>query len=104
MKRVIDQKLYDTDRAERIAQFAPNTHRGDDYHCLETLYKAPTGEYFLHCEGHAVTVYSHSCESEDRTTSEELTRLDAEASLDWCEERGIDGQLVVEEFGDLIET
>lgn len=52
MKRVIDRTLYDTNRVEQIAQYAPNTHRGDDYHCLETLYKAPSGESFPHCEGY----------------------------------------------------
>lgn len=104
MKRVIDRKMYDTDRAEQIAQYAPNTHRGDDYHCLETLFKAPTGEYFLHCEGYAVTEYVHSYAGEGRIAGEELIRLDAEAALDWCEERAIDGQVVVKEFDEFIET
>lgn len=38
------------------------------------------------------------------TGSAEIEFLDEEAALDWCEERGVDGQVVVEEFGELIET
>jgi hypothetical protein len=104
MKRVIDRKLYDTDRAEPIAQHAPNTDRGDFHYLIETLYKSPSGEYFLHCEGGAATEYSQPCGDGIRTDGEELTRLDAEAALDWCEERAIDGQVVVAEFDEFIET
>lgn len=104
MKRVIDRKLYDTDRAEQIAQHAPNADRGDFHYLIETLYETPDGEYFLHCEGGAATEYSKPCGGGGRTGGEELNLLDEDAALDWCEERGIDGQLVIEEFGDLIET
>jgi len=104
MKRVIDRKLYDTDRAEQIAQHAPNTDRGDFHYLIETLFKAPSGEYFLHCEGGAATESSRPGDGGGRVAGEELTRLDAEATLDWCEERAIDGQVVVAEFDEFIET
>lgn len=104
MQRVNQRKLYDTNRAERIAQYAPNTDRGDYGYLIETLYKTPDGEYFLHCEGGAATEYAKPCGGGGQTAGEELNVLDEEAALDWCEERSIDGELVVEEFGHLIET
>ena len=61
MQRVIERKLYDTDRAEQIAQHAPNTDRGDFYYLIETLYKTSGGEYFLHGEGGAATKYAKPC-------------------------------------------
>ena len=103
IQRVIDRKLYDTDRAEEIAQYAPNTDRSDFHFLVETLYKTTDGEYFLHCEGGAATKYAKSCGGGERTGSEELKPLDEEAALDWCEERAIDGRIVVDEFEELVE-
>ena len=103
MQRVIDRKLYDTDRAEQIAQHAPNTDRGDLYYLVETLYKTSGGQYFLHCEGGAATKYAKLC-SGGTTGGAEIEPLDEEAALDWCEEHGIDGKVVVDKFGHLIET
>ena len=103
MQQVIDRKLYDTDRAEQIAQHAPNTDRGDFYYLIETLYKTSEGKYFLHCEGGAATEYAEPCDG-GRTAGEEINLLDTEAALDWCEKRAIDGETVVEEFSHLIEV
>ena len=104
MQRVINRKLYDTNEAEQIAQHAPNTDTGDFNYLIETLYKTPGGEYFLHCEGGAATKYAKPCNGGGRTGGQELDPLTEEAALDWCEERSIAGEVVVEEFGELIET
>lgn len=104
MRCVIDRKLYDTDRAEQIAQYAPNTDRGDLYYLVETLYETSDEEYFLHCEGGAATKYAKSCSGGGTIGGAEIELLDEEAALDWCEERGIDGEIVVDEFDHLIET
>lgn len=104
MQRVINRELYDTDRAEQIAQHAPNTDRGDFYYLIETLYKTSGGEYFLHGEGGAATKYAKPCNGGGTTGGAEIEPLNEEAALDWCEERGIDGEIVVDEFGHLIET
>lgn len=103
MQCIIDRKLFDTERAEQIARYAPNTDRGDYNYLIETLYKTPDGEYFLHCEGGAATEYAKPCGGGGRAAGEELNVLTEEAALDWCEERAISAQLVVDEFGHLIE-
>ena len=103
MKQVIDRKLYDTETAEQIAQHAPLTDRGDFHYLTETLYKLSDGEYFLHGEGGAATKWAEKI-SNERTPGEEIQRLTDEEALDWCEDRAIDGAIVVEEFDHLIKT
>jgi hypothetical protein len=103
MKQVIDRKLYDTDAAEQIAQHAPITDKSDLYYLIETLYKTSDKEYFLHGDGGAATKWSKKV-TEGRAADEKIKPLTDEEALDWCEERCIDGEIVVEEFSDLIEN
>lgn len=101
MKRVINRKLYDTEQAEQIARYAPLTDRGDFNYLIETLYKTSEGDYFLHAEGGASTKWAEKI-SNQRTPGEVIQLLTEEEAIDWCEERMIDGEIVVKEFGDLI--
>ncbi len=103
MKRVIDRKLYDTETAEKIARYAPITDRGDFNYLIETLYHTEDGEYFLHGEGGAATEYAQRCNG-GKSDGAEIKLLTEEQALDWCEERSIDGEIVLDEFADLIET
>jgi hypothetical protein len=103
MQQVIDRKLYDTETAEEIAQYAPITDKGDYNYLIETLYKTPDGEYFLHGDGGAATKWAEKV-SNKRMPNEEIKLLTDEEALDWCEERAIDGGIVVEEFGELLEN
>ena len=103
MKRVIDRKLYDTETAEPIAQYAPITDRGNFNYLIETLYRTEDGEYFLHGEGGAATEYAQRCNG-GKTDGAEIKLLTEEQALDWCEERSMDGEIVLDEFADLIEV
>ncbi|RZV10520.1 hypothetical protein BDK88_1688 [Natrinema hispanicum] len=103
MQRVIDRKLYDTDQAKQIARYAPLTDKGDFNYLIETLYKTSDGEYFLHGDGGAATKWAEKI-SNKRMPSEEIQLLTDEEALNWCEERAVDGEIVVEEFGHLVET
>jgi hypothetical protein len=103
MQQVIDRKLYDTDQAEQIARYAPLTDKSDFNYLIETLYKTADGEHFLHGEGGAATKWAEKI-SNQRTPSEEIQLLADDEALDWCEERAVDGEIVVEEFGHLVET
>lgn len=95
--------LYDTDQAEQIARYAPLTDKGDFNYLIETLYKTSDGEYFLHGDGGAATKWAEKI-SNKRMPSEEIQLLTDEEALNWCEERVIDGEIVVEELGHLVET
>lgn len=103
MMRVIDRQLYDTDAAEQIARFVKNPDTSDSNYFIETLYRTDEGEFILHGDGGASTIYAKKAQS-GYMGGQELTPLSEEEALDWCEEKGIDGGLVVEEFGHLIDT
>lgn len=105
MRQITDRTLYDTEAAEQLAKYTPELNHWDTKHFEERLYKHADGEYLLHelrwhfSDGRYVKVYS-----EENTTDEELTLLTTEEALDWCEERSICSEAVLEEFADLIET
>ena len=103
MQQVIDRKLYDTDQAEQIARYAPLTDKSNFNYLIETLYKTADGKHFLHGEGGAATKWAEKI-SNQRTPGEEIRLLTDDEALDWCEERAIDGGIVVDEFGHLVET
>lgn len=84
-------------------RYAPLTDRGDFNYLIETLHKTADGEYFLHGDGGAATKWAEKI-SNQRTPGEEIRLLTDEEALDWCEERAIDGEIVVDEFGHLVET
>lgn len=103
MIRIIDRKAYDTDKAEQIAKYAPRTDRSDFSYLIETLYKDSDGEYFLHGDGGAATKYARQV-SDGKAPGETIKPLSDEEALEWCEDREIDGEVVIEEFGYLIEN
>jgi hypothetical protein len=102
MKRVIDKKLYDTDDAEVIASYCPVADRGDFAFLKETLYQTDKGRYFLFGEGGAKTKYAVST-GDGKTSGKEIEPLSEDEALEWCEQRSIDGTIVVGEFAEQIE-
>ena len=61
MKKIISNKVYDTNTAQKLGDWDNGHYTNDFAYCAETLYRKKTGEYFLHGEGHALSKYaSHS--------------------------------------------
>jgi len=60
MKRVIKCKLYNTETAERVGMWDNGYCANDFHYCSEDLYRKKTGEFFLHCEGGAMSIYASS--------------------------------------------
>lgn len=56
MRRIIDNKLYDTDKATLVAEHCEG-YNSDFYYICEALYIEKTGEWFLHGEGGRRTRY-----------------------------------------------
>lgn len=84
MIRIIDRKSYDTEEAEAIAQFMPNAALGAVPNWRETLYKRDDDEM--------------------EPSSELIESVTEEKAVDWCENREVDGEIVLGEFDHLIET
>ena len=98
----IDDSTIPTQQ-KKIARFAKNTDPQDFHYLVEELHKTTDGEYFLHGRGGANTEYKVR-RNGGYTGSEEIKPLNEEEALNWCEEHSIKGEIVVEEFGHLIEN
>lgn len=92
MKKIINDKLYNTETAKLIAKSETTTDHSDfGYYCKE-IYKKKTGEYFLYKYG-----FVYAC---GYTWEEKITPLTTERTkriLESMEEDGIDAYIT--EFG-----
>lgn len=97
MKTVIDNKLYDSEKARLIGETARNTS-SDTLYLYEQLYKKRTGEYFVYGEGGPDTPYG--IEEDDGTMSpgEGITPLTYDEARKWAE-ASLDGKDYSREFG-----
>lgn len=60
MKKVIDNRLYNTDTAEEIESYESPYFSSDFHYYEETLYRKRTGEFFLYGSGNGLSPYSKS--------------------------------------------
>ncbi len=98
MKKVINGKLYDTEKAARMASWENIQDCRSFNHMEETLYRKRTGEYFLHGEGEARTRYARQYESNMWGHGEEIVPLTVQAAQKWAEEH-LDGDEYEKIFG-----
>lgn len=84
MKKVINGRLYDTDKARRIGYDDGGTDSMTVW--SETLYQKRTGEYFIHGEGGAMTKYAASTEYGNWRSGQKIIPLTAATAREWAEE------------------
>lgn len=99
MKKVINGKVYDTDKASEIGSTSGGAEQSTDLHYWEeVLYKKRTGEYFLYCFGGALSHYGirkgRSCGS-----GEHIKPLSYDKAKEWAE-KALSGDKWIEEFGE----
>ena len=98
MKKVINGKLYDTEKAAKMATWENNRDYTSFNHLEETLYRKRTGEYFLHGAGEARTKYAKRYEDNLWGHGEEIIPLTVKAAQEWAEEH-LDGDDYERIFG-----
>ena len=98
MKKVINGKLYDTEKAVRMASWENIQDVRSFNHMEETLYRKRTGEFFLHGEGEARTRYARQYESNMWGHGEEIVPLTVQAAQEWAEKH-LDGDDYERIFG-----
>lgn len=101
MKKLIDGKLYDTDKADRLASWDNGFYGGDFHRCSEDLYVTAKGNYFLYGEGGAMSPYSEPSGTNGRTSGQDIVELTPETAYAWCE-RTDNVSMAVEEFPEFI--
>lgn len=102
MKKVIRGRLYDTSTAQLIGETSGGSADRTNFEFWEEgLYKKKTGEYFLHCEGGALSKYAKHCGS-NSGPGERIIPLTFEAAQQWAE-KNLSGEHYIEEFGEPIE-
>ena len=86
MKKVLNGKLYDTDKAQRLANWENIQDCRSFNHLEETLYRKRTGEYFLHGCGEARTKYAKRYEDNMWGHGEDIIPVSVENARSWAEE------------------
>lgn len=102
MKKVIDGKLYDTEKATMIADYWNGLDSSDVHYVSEELYVTAKGNYFLFGEGGAMTEYSVSCGNNSWGGSANIISLTREEAYKWLENRE-QTEAIIEYFSDFIE-
>lgn len=102
MKKVINGKVYDTAKAERLAGWSNGCSSSDFGYCEETLYRKRTGEMFLHGEGGPSSKYSKSNGNNEWGWGEKIVPLSYEAARKWAEDH-IDADRYEAIFGEVDE-
>ena len=102
MRKIINNKVYDTDTATWIG-LSDNGHEyNDSAYSGETLYRKRTGEYFLHGEGGPMTSYAVRTGSNNWRGSERITPIPYAAARQWAEEH-LSADAYEAEFGAVTE-
>ena len=84
MKKIINNKVYDTDTAKEMATW-DNHEYGNLNYCQETLYQKRTGEFFLHGSGGANSRYARHISGDNWSSGESIIPIPFDEARDWAE-------------------
>lgn len=89
-EKVVNGKLYDTEKAELLHRDSYSNPRDFDY-WQETLYVTPNSAYFIYGEGGARSKYRWQVEQNCWTGGADITPVSSEQAIKWLEEHdGVD--------------
>lgn len=99
MKKIINGKVYDTEKAKKVASWYSSYARNDFHYYEEELYKKKTGEFFLYGEGNAASPYSRSCGQNEWCGGEKIVPMTFAEAQEWAEKH-LDGDEYCAIFGE----
>jgi len=86
MQKVINGKVYNTEKATVIATY-DNGLQQSDFNCMEeTLYQSPGGQFFIAGSGGAKTKYSKPVGNNNVSGGSDLELLTETEAKDWLED------------------
>ena len=103
MKKIINNKRYDTDTAERVASAFSRLARNDFGYWEEYLYRKRTGEFFLYGSGGPASRYSVSAGQNSWSGGEKIIPLTVQEAMEWGE-KNLDGDDYEAIFGKVEES
>lgn len=77
MRKIIQNKVYDTETAELVASYHDNT-------CAERLYRKRTGEFFIHGRGNSNSDDYAVWRGNSVTGSEQIKPLTPKRAMAWA--------------------
>ncbi len=102
MRKIINNKVYDTEKAAQIG-LSDNDHAPNDMaYSGEALYRKRTGEYFLHGEGGPMSRYAVRIGDNNWRGGEQITPLSYYAARQWAVEH-LSTEAYETEFGEVTE-
>ena len=99
MKKVIAGKLYDTDKAQKLAEWDNGQNYAGLQWTQETLYRKRTGEYFLHGDGGAGSRYAQTIGQNQWSGGEAIQPMSYDVAKEWAESH-LTGDEYVAIFGE----
>lgn len=85
MKKIINDKKYDTETAECVDSWQ-YSYPNDFHYVREELYQKKNGEFFLYGEGGAASCYAESVTQNERCGGEAIKPLSDDAAKEWLEQ------------------
>ena len=85
MKKIINGKVYDTEKAKAVGAWSNGGTWRDFDHREETLYRKKTGEFFLYGEGGPATNYAERIGSA-WSNGERIMPMSFSEAREWAEE------------------
>jgi len=98
MKKIINGRLYDTEKAKELGSDSYSNRR-DFHYWVETLYKKRTGEFFIYGEGGPLSKYAEAVGLNEWSGGERIMPLSYEEAQKWAEEH-LDGDVYIDIFGE----
>ncbi len=103
MKRIINGRRYDTDKAIEIGHSSYNGSRSDFQWWSASLYKTPrAGRYFLAGQGNGMSRFATRHPGGGFSEGEGIVEMTPEDALAWAEQE-LGTEVVEEHFADAIE-
>jgi len=97
MKKVINDKAYNTETVTEIGNYYNGLGSGDFRNISESLYVTKKGTYFTAGEGGPMTKYAEHY-GNSSSNGEGMEILSKEEALQWCESHDIDADTIAEYF------
>lgn len=87
MKKIIKNRVYDTETARPLASWSNGRSLSDFSYLSESLYQKRNGEFFLHGRGGASTPYAVQVDTRTSRGGERIMPLSYDAARAWAEEK-----------------